>query len=98
MIGDSFWSPTRPKRVVLLVAVLGMVVLHQSELFGLMDSELLLLGWLPAQIAYDVLYLLVGVVILYAMYLMAPQPPAEYDQKVDQNSRESRDDRRRGDG
>ena len=70
-----------------------MIVLHQSELFGLMDSELLFLGWLPAQIAYDVLYLLVGVGILCTMYLMAPQPPAEYDQ----NSRESRDDRQRGD-
>lgn len=97
MIGDSFWSPTRPKRVVLLASVLVMVVLHQSELLGLMDSEMLVLGWLPAQIAYDIVYLLVGVGILYAMYLTAPQPPAEYDRMVDQKDRESSGDRPRGD-
>lgn len=82
MIGDSFWAPKSPVRAALLASVLAMVVLHQSELLGLMDSQALLFGWLPAQVAYDIGYLLVGVVILSVMYVVAPDPPADYDAKV----------------
>lgn len=59
-----------------------MVVFHQSELFGLMSSQTLILGWFPAQIAYDAAYLLVGVLILSVMYVVAPDPPAEYEPSV----------------
>lgn len=83
MIGDSFWTPKTPVRAALPAAVLGMVVLHQSELLGVMDSQALVFGWLPIQIAYDIAYLLVGVGILSAMYVMAPDPPAEYDATVE---------------
>lgn len=85
MIGDSFWTPKTPVRAVLPAAVLVMVVLHQSELLGVMDSQALIFGWLPIQIAYDIAYLLIGVGILSAMYVMAPDPPAEYDAKVEQD-------------
>jgi uncharacterized membrane protein YuzA (DUF378 family) len=82
MIGDSFWTPTKPKRAVLLAAVVLMVVFHQSGLFGLIDSTTLVFGWLPAQLAYDIAYLLVGFGILYAMYIVAPEPPAEHEPTV----------------
>lgn len=82
MIGESFWAPKKPMRIVLLASVLAMVVLHQSELLGLMDSTILVFGWIPAQMAYDIAYLLVGVVILAVMYVVAPEPPAEYEPTV----------------
>lgn len=41
-----------------------MILLHQSELLGLMNAGLLF-GWLPVQLAYDILFLLVGVLVLY---------------------------------
>ncbi len=82
-MGDSFWTPKSPVRAALLVSVLTMVVLHQSELFGLMDAQTLLFGWLPIQIAYDIAFLLVGVVILSVMYVVAPEPPADYDAKLE---------------
>lgn len=85
MIGDSFWTPKTPVRAALPAAVLAMVVLHQSELLGLMDSQALVFGWLPIQIAYDIAYLLVGVGVLSAMYVMAPDPPTEYDAKVERD-------------
>lgn len=84
MIGDSFWTPKTPLRAALLASVLAMVVLHQSELLGLMNSQALVFGWLPVQIAYDIAYLLVGVGILSVMYVVAPDPPADYDAKIDQ--------------
>ncbi|MGQ4556047.1 hypothetical protein [Halobellus sp. GM3] len=83
MIGDSFWTPKRPVRLALLGAVLAMVALHQSELFGLMNSQALIFGWIPVQIAYDVAYLLVGTGILAVMYLVAPEPPAEHEATVE---------------
>lgn len=83
MIGDSFWTPKTPLRAALLASVLAMVVLHQSELLGLMSSQALIFGWLPIQVAYDIAYLLVGVGILSVMYVVAPDPPAAYDAKVE---------------
>lgn len=82
MRSDSFWTPTKPKRAVLLAAVVLMVVFHQSELVGLMDSTMLVFGWLPAQLAYDIAYALVGFGILYVMYVVAPEPPAEHEPTV----------------
>ncbi|WP_336023576.1 hypothetical protein [Halobellus salinisoli] len=83
MIGDSFWTPKRPVRIALLGAVLAMVVLHQSELLGLMNSQALVFGWIPVQIAYDVAFLLVGTAILAVMYVLAPEPPAEHEATID---------------
>lgn len=77
MFRDSFWWPDRPLRAAVLVVILAMVVLHQSELVGLLDSTTLVGGWLPAQLAYDVAFNLAGVVVLYAMYRLAPEPPAD---------------------
>jgi hypothetical protein len=79
MIDGSFWRPTSAKRGILLAMVLAMIVLHQSGLFGITESTALLFGWLPAQLAYDIAFNLVGVGILYAMYRAAPEPPAEYE-------------------
>jgi hypothetical protein len=79
MVTNSFWTPKEPVRIALLGAVLAMVVLHQSELIGLMNSQALILGWIPAQIAYDVAYLIVGTVILAVMYVVSPEPPAEHE-------------------
>lgn len=85
MMGDSFWTPKSPVRAALLVSVLAMVVLHQSGLLGIMNSQVLVFGWLPIQIAYDIAFLLVGVVILSVMYAVAPEPPADYDAKLEQD-------------
>lgn len=92
MIGDSFWTPKTPVRAALLASVLAMIVLHQSELLGLMDSQTLVFGWLPMQVAYDIAFLLVGVVILSVMYVVAPEPPAEHDAKLERNDEPSGDD------
>lgn len=74
----GFWAPTNWKQALLLLAVLLMVVLHQSELLGLMGTTTLLFGWLPLQLAYDILFGLVAVVVAYGIYRVAPDPPEEY--------------------
>lgn len=76
MLRDSFWYPTTVRGGGLLLTVVAMIVLHQSEFLGLVDTTTLVFGWLPLQLAYDVLFNLVGVVVLYAMYRAAPTPPA----------------------
>lgn len=86
MLRDSFWWPNSPKQGLLFLAVVLMIPLHQSELFGLMDSGVQVFGWLPMQLAYDILFNLVGVVILYAMYRFAPEPPAEFDEEANEAS------------
>ena len=78
MFKNSFWYPNSPKRALLLALVPLMVVAHQSELVGLYDSTTLLFNWLPAQIAYDISFNLVGFVILVVMYYLAPDPPERY--------------------
>lgn len=72
---QGFWLPTNAKRGVLLLLVLVMVVLRQSELLGLMNNTVLVFGWLPMQLAYDILFGLVAAVIAYAIYREAPEPP-----------------------
>ncbi|WP_435362864.1 hypothetical protein [Haloarchaeobius sp. DYHT-AS-18] len=76
MLKDSFWWPSSSSRGVVLAAVVLMIPLHQSELLGLLDSQVLLFDWLPMQLGYDILFNLIGAVILYAMYRLAPEPPA----------------------
>ena len=76
-LGDSVWFPHSSRRAGVLVIVILMVILHHSALLGLMDAGLLF-GWLPVQLAYDISYLLVGVVILYWIAATMPATPAEY--------------------
>jgi hypothetical protein len=76
-LGDSVWFPNSLRRAGTLVIVVLMVILHHSSLLGLMDAGLLF-GWLPVQLAYDISFLLVGVVILYGIALTMPATPAEY--------------------
>lgn len=76
-LGDSVWFPNSVRRTGTLAIVILMVILHQSELLGLTDAGLLF-GWLPVQLAYDISFLLVGVVILYGIALTMPAPPDEY--------------------
>ncbi|MFD1647831.1 hypothetical protein [Haloarchaeobius litoreus] len=75
MFRESFWWPDEPRRALVLLVILAMVVLHQSEVVGIVDSDTLVFGWLPIQIAYDAMFNLFGVVVLYAMYRLAPEPP-----------------------
>ncbi|RQH02322.1 hypothetical protein EA472_03205 [Natrarchaeobius oligotrophus] len=63
--------------------MLVMIPLHQSELLGLMSTSTLVFGWIPLQLAYDVTLILSGVVILYAMYRMAPEPPEEHEPTIE---------------
>lgn len=77
MLKKSFWWPSEPRRALVLLVIVVMVVLHQSEVVGIVDSGTLVLGWLPIQIAYDILFNLTGVVVLYAMYRLAPEPPTD---------------------
>ncbi|QLG61263.1 hypothetical protein [Halorarum salinum] len=79
MLRDSFWYPNTARGFGLLVVVVGMVFLHQSEFLGLMDAGTLVFGWLPIQLAFDIGFNLVGVLILYAMYRAAPTPPAAFE-------------------
>jgi hypothetical protein len=75
-LGDSVWFPDSLRRAGTLAIVVLMVILHHSSLLGLMDAGLLF-GWLPVQLAYDILFLLAGVVILYGIALTMPATPAE---------------------
>lgn len=58
------WFPRSADRAAVLAVVILMVILHQSELLGLMDAGLLF-GWLPVQLAYDFAFLFVGSIIVY---------------------------------
>lgn len=72
---QGFWLPTNGKRAGLLLLVVAMVVLRQSELVGLMNSTTLVFGWIPMQLAYDIAFGLVSALIVYAIYRAAPEPP-----------------------
>lgn len=74
---DSVWFPQSRDRAIVLATVIAMVVLHHSALLGLMDAGLLF-GWVPVQLAYDVVYLLLGVGILYWIAAMVPDGPEEH--------------------
>lgn len=81
MLKGSFWYPDSLRQVALLGAIGAMIVLHQSEVVGLYDSTTLLFGWIPAQIAYDMAFNLVGFLILAVMYVIAPKPPKRYESR-----------------
>jgi uncharacterized membrane protein len=86
MLKSSFWYPTSGKQGIALLAVLSMIPLHQSELFGLMDSTVIVFGWIPAQLMFDIVFNIVAVAVLILMYYIAPAPPEEQqsaDETVD---------------
>jgi hypothetical protein len=76
-LGDSVWFPRSADRAAVLAVVILMVILHQSELLGLMDAGLLF-GWVPVQFAYDILFLLIGSVIVYWIATVVSATPDEY--------------------
>lgn len=73
---DSVWFPRSRDHAVVLAIVIIMVVLHHSELLGLMNAGLVF-EWVPVQLAYDILYLFIGVIILYWIARIAPDGPEE---------------------
>lgn len=77
VLGDSVWFPHSVRRARILAVVIVMVILHQSELLGLMDAGLLF-GWLPVQLAYDISFLLISVIVLYWIATTVPATPDEY--------------------
>ncbi|MFC6723672.1 hypothetical protein ACFQE1_04585 [Halobium palmae] len=79
MLRGSIWYPNSLRSIVFLTVVTLMIVLHQSQFLGLTDSTTLVFGWLPMQLAYDVAFNLVGVVVLYGMYRAAPEPPETHE-------------------
>ncbi len=90
-LGDSVWFPRSADRATVLAVVILMVILHQSELLGLMDAGLLF-GWLPVQLAYDISFLLVGSVIVYWITTVVSATPDEYgstDQTEESTTSES---------
>ncbi|RQG87936.1 hypothetical protein EA462_13825 [Natrarchaeobius halalkaliphilus] len=90
MLKGSFWYPQTVPRAILLLGVLIMIPLHQSELLGLMSTSTLVFGWVPLQLAYDVTLILSGVVVLYAMYRMAPEPPEEHEPTIESDESEAK--------
>lgn len=80
----GFWVPTDWKRGAMVLAIVALIVLRQSELVGLMDSTSLVFGWLPAQLAYSILIGVAATIIAIVMYFEAPDPPAEFDPTVDE--------------
>lgn len=79
MLRGSIWYPNTARSAAFIVVIALMILLHQSQFLGLMDSTTLLFGWLPVQIAYDIVFNLIGVGILYGMYRTAPKPPERYE-------------------
>lgn len=79
MFRGSIWYPNSLRGVAFLGVIGLMIVVHQSQFLGLMDSTTLVFGWLPMQIAYDALFNLAGVGILYVLYRAAPEPSEVYD-------------------
>lgn len=72
---DGFWYPNNFRQVVGLLAVIVLVLLHESSLVGLMNAGVVL-GWLPTQLAYDIVYVAASTGLLYWMYTtLAPEQP-----------------------
>ena len=72
MFKESVWYPSSPRNAAVLVMLVGMVLLHHTSLFGLTDAGLLF-GWLPIQLAYDLAYTVLAVLLLYWVYMVAPK-------------------------
>ena len=79
MYRESVWYPNTVRDAAVVALLLGMTALHFTELVGLMDAGLLF-NWLPIQLAYDLVYTLVAVVILYWVYTVAPDIPEEFQE------------------
>lgn len=79
MFRGSIWYPNSLRGITFLGVIVLMIGLHQSQFLGLMDSTTLVFGWLPMQIAYDALFNVIGIGILYVLYRAAPEPPETYD-------------------
>lgn len=73
------WGKVTWKQGFLAIAVIVMTILHQSELLGIAGSTTLVFGWLPAQLAYDAAFNLLGFVILAIFYQIAPEYSEEAD-------------------
>lgn len=72
MFRDSVWWPGDAKRAGLLLGIVVLIVLRQNELFGLMDSTVLVFGWFPVQLAYDTLLSVLGIGLGYLFYRAVP--------------------------
>lgn len=77
MFKNSIWWPGDARRGVLLLSILFLIVIRQNEIFGLMDSTMLVFGWFPIQLAFDTLLGIIAVVIAYGFYRAAPEPDLE---------------------
>lgn len=75
---ESVWYPNTKRSAVVVTLLVVMTGLHFTEFVGLMDAGLLG-GWLPIQLAYDLGYTLLSVVVLYWIYTMAPDVPAAFE-------------------
>lgn len=72
---DGFWYPNNLHQTIGLLAVIALILLHESSLVGLMDAGVVL-GWLPTQLAYDIVYVAASTGLLYWMYTtLAPEQP-----------------------
>ena len=72
MFKNSVWYPDTPRNAAIVALVVVMVLLHETSLLGLMDAGLLF-GWLPIQLAYDIGYSILAVLLLYWVYTVAPK-------------------------
>jgi uncharacterized membrane protein len=72
MFKDSVWYPNTPRNAAIVVMLVGMVILHHSSVLGLMDAGLLF-GWLPIQLAFDLAYTILAVILLYWVYTVSPK-------------------------
>jgi len=71
MFRDSVWYPSSPRNAAIVAMLVVMILLHHTSLLGLTDAGLLF-GWLPVQLAYDLAYTLLSVLLLYWVYTVAP--------------------------
>lgn len=74
---DAFWYPTLDKRGALLALAIVLFILHFDELFGLHTSKVLVFGWLPIEMAYQIFQGFLHVGFMYLLYLNWPSPTAE---------------------
>lgn len=59
-----------------------MVLLAESSFFGVADSSILLFGWLPIQLGYDITYTIISIGVLYMIAQQVPDVE-DVDEMVD---------------
>ena len=74
---NSVWYPNSVRSIAIIILLVGMTLLHFTEVIGLTNAGLLL-GWLPVQLAYDMTYTVLSVILLYGVYRISPAVSAEY--------------------